>query len=214
MPVAVALAVVLAVVMLTATGCVNDIVFTRGGSGVLADVAAADAEPPADAFGYVGSGTTTFYAQDPLRSTFDFERNAYGGVVQDGSIVNAGAHLAFGTYEANAFTAGIQGGERAVLLDLGTDDEVAARIGVSQTVGGGQGFAALTVADARSFNDPEASRVFTDAAAPRASVTAAVSHVYVLRVVRDDGRPDLLVKMLAVLVDAGRTAQIQWIRLG
>ncbi len=157
------------------------------------------------------SGATTLYTNDPLRSSYDFDRADYGAVVQDGQVKNAGSHIAFGTFREGAFSVGVQGGDTGVIVDLGTDDEVAQRIGAVQTVGGGQGFAGLTLGES-GFNDARANGLLTTEPRGTADADVRLRHVYVVRIVRPP-REDLVVKLLVVSFTLNESAGFQWIRL-
>ena len=160
------------------------------------------------------SGFATLYAKNPLRQSYDFLRSNYGAAIHKNQIVNAGAHLSYSDYVDGAFTVGFQGGEQGIILDLGTDDEVAARLGVNQTVGGGQGFAALAF-HARVFNDSTAQDAFTAPLRGAAPAPVMERHVYVLRIASDGSSTsqELVVKIFVVSLTAGSETSFEWIRL-
>lgn len=197
------------------SGCFNDVVFARGSAGLGFFDAGS---PPSDA-GFDGgaatpmSGFATLWANDPLRQKYSFVLAEYGTVLHDNQVTNRDSHLDFGAYEKNAFTVGIQGGEQGVIADLGTDDALAARLGVSQTIGGGQGFAALTLAQGQ-FNDAVAQGVLTAPPDGIVSVPVVNGHVYALRVVdRHDPEFELLVKLLVVDFTPDTSVTFEWVRL-
>ena len=161
-----------------------------------------------------GSGFATLYAKDPLRQSYDFVRSEYGSTIQNNQVVNAGAHISYSSYVDGAFTVGIQGGEQGIILDLGTDDEVAARLGVTETVGGGQGFAALAFRE-RVFNDSTAQGALTAALHGAAPAPVVDRHVYVLRIQSEGSNTskELVVKLLVISLTEGRETSFEWVRL-
>lgn len=155
-------------------------------------------------------------AGDPLRRTYDFERMEFGHIVQNGEIMNAGSHIDYHHYYASELTVGVQGGEKGIIVDLGHDDDVAARIGVAQTVGGGQGFAGLALGK-YGFNDPAAAPVLTTPAEALSMqgtghARPELGHVLALRIVRPD-QVDLIVKLMIVDVVEGERVSFLWSRL-
>lgn len=148
--------------------------------------------------GLPASGVTTLFAKDPLRSTYDFDRADYGAVIQDGMVRIRGMHITYGTYEDGAFAVGKYGGETGVILDLGTDAEVAARIGAPQTVGGGQGFAGLSLTET-TFNDATGNALFEQVGEGASRAKVNEGHVYVLRIDRSGaGTAGFVIKLLVV----------------
>jgi hypothetical protein len=162
-------------------------------------------------------GTADLFAKDPLRHDYDFVRDAYGAAMQNGQIVNVGSHIDFGTYNADAFTVGIQGGQIGAIVDLGDDAQVAAAVGNTETVGGGQGYAGLTLSGG-SFNLPAANAVYmlttADAGATSDDAPVVQNHVYALRIIdRDTPGAELVVKLLVTGFTSGTEASFEWTRL-
>ncbi len=85
----------------------------------------------------------TLYAEDFLRQTVSLATGEYGRAIHDHRVVNVDSELDFGTYYANQLLAGVQGAQVGSLYDLGTSEDLAARYGYQETVGGGQGFASI-----------------------------------------------------------------------
>jgi len=162
-------------------------------------------------------GTADLYAKDPLRHDYDFVGAAYGSAMQNGQIVNVGSHIDFGNYNADAFTVGIQGGQVGAIVDLGDDAAVAKAVGNTETVGGGQGYAGLTLSG-NSFNVPAANAVYmlttSDAGATSDHAPVVLNHVYALRIVdRDTSGAELVVKLLVTGFTSGTEASFEWTRL-
>ncbi len=164
----------------------------------------------------LGSGEVKLVASDPLRHTFDFVHGRYGTTIQNGQVVNVDSHIDYSALMPNEFSVGVQGGDVGIIVDLGPDATVAARLGVTETVGSGQGYAALTLESGR-FNDPDAAPVL-DTPASQLSMDATGhvrpfrGHVYALRVVGGDAS-DLVVKLLVVSVADGQNVDFDWTRL-
>lgn len=153
-------------------------------------------------------------AKDPLRRTYDFLRSAHGGILQDGEIKNAGSHIDFSSYNADALTVGIQGGEIGAIVDLGDDEAVATSIG---TPGGGQGFAGLTLVNG-AFNMEAANKLFELSATNTESTSdhapVIVGHIYALRVIdTNSGKLDLVVKLLVTDFAPQERVSFRWAKL-
>ncbi len=165
---------------------------------------------------HLGSGEVELVATDPLRHSFDFVRGKYGSTIQNGQIVNSGSHIDYGALFPDELAVGVQGSDQGIIVDLGPDSIVAGRIGVTETVGSGQGYAALAL-ESGHFNDPDAAPVL-DTPASQLSLDATGhaqpfrGHVYALRIVRGSA-PDLVVKLLVVSVTPGQRVDFDWTRL-
>lgn len=145
----------------------------------------------------------TLFAEDFIRHAMSLKTGRYGLAVQDNVVVNVDSELDFDVYNADQFTAGVQGGQVGELLDLGTFDDLALRYGYQETVGGGQGFSSiryeggtmviladLSTAEVQPF--PEA-QAFLDAPLSSTSIPAPVQagHVYLVRL-QDRNDPTFL----------------------
>ena len=158
------------------------------------------------------SGFAYLIAQDPLRHTYDFKRADYGAVVQDNTVKNAGSHLDYSSYVENELAVGIQGGEAGTLVDLGTDEELAAKLGVEETVGSGQGFAHLELVAGR-FSVAEANAALDATPDQTGHLEPQVGHVYLARIVDVHSGQDLVAKMLVVHLEAGAEVALEWEKL-
>lgn len=183
---------VLVATLATALGCVNDVV-----------VPAADGSQ---------SGTPGFLelvAADPLRNAFDFDGRKYATIVEDGEIHAGNMQITYGTYAKGKLTVGLR--EAASFVDLGTDDEVAARLGITPTMSGAAGFFGITV-QGRTINDATGASLFDDGAArTQAAMEPAVGHVYVFRLLRAPN--DMIVKLLVVEHQPEVSVTMRWSRL-
>ena len=164
------------------------------------------------------AGTTSpvveLVAKDPLRRTYDFLRSAHGGILQDGEVKNAGSHIDFSSYNADALTVGIQGGEIGAIVDLGDDEAVATSIGTS---GSGQGFAGLTLVNGL-FNAEAANKLFELSATNTKNTSdhaqAIVGHVYALRIIETNSQKlDLVVKLIVTDFAPQERVSFRWAKL-
>lgn len=168
---------------------------------------------------------TTLYRHDPLRSTISLADGSDGHVIQDGAVLNRSSDLDFGNYYAGALTIGIEGGRRGVLLDLGSQEDLAQRYGYSESVGAGQGFASLRVESGhvviRRASESgavqtlkESSDLFGPAAAG-ATRPAVVGHVYLARLTDEHDRAfERIAKILVVAQSPGESVTIRWALMG
>jgi len=97
----------------------------------------------------VSTGLSTLYHLDPLGSRISFQTGREGGQIQDHQVKNLASDLDFGHYNEGAFTVGIEGGRRGVIVDLGSLEDLQRDHGYEETVGGGQGFASIRVEDGK-----------------------------------------------------------------
>lgn len=164
------------------------------------------------------SGFVELMANDPLRHTFSFGRGAFGSVIQDNTIRNSESDIEYSNYYAGELSVGIQGGESGVIVDLGSDDSVASQLGVTQTLGSGQGYAHLVLSSGR-FSLPAANTVLDTLPPEMGHAKPQLGHVYVVRVVDppSQGDPvspkDLLVKLLVVGLREQHEVAFEWERL-
>lgn len=142
----------------------------------------------------------------PGQKTWDLEGGAFGEIVKDGVVYNRESHLDYGR-GLKKLTVGVQGGEKGVILELGSEAEVATRL---LAVAPCTGFDRLAVVDG-AFNDPNAKTLFELAPGSADNVTALVGHVYVLRIVRKDER-DIVAKLLVTAVEE-KSVTFSWVNL-
>ena len=165
----------------------------------------------------------TLYQEDYLRHSLSLRTGDYGKAVQNHLVVNLDSELDFGSYSADQFTAGVQGGQNGELLDLGSWQDLARRHGYAETVGGGQGFTSIRFENGRlvilqdystgavqSFVEGEqflnGPPLTTSRPAP-----ITVGHVYLVRIV-DRNDPEFLrfVKLLVVGHAPGQSVTVRW----
>ena len=145
----------------------------------------------------------TLYKNDFIRHAMSLSTGRYGLAVQDNVVVNVDSELDYGVYFFDQFLTGVQGGQVGELLDLGTTEDLAARYGYQETVGGGQGFSSirfesgglviladLSTGAVQEFTEGQD---FLDAPDTVSSVPAQVNlgHVYLVRI-QDRNDPTFL----------------------
>jgi hypothetical protein len=163
--------------------------------------------------GDLGGGYAELRANDPLGNSIEFVHGQYGSVLQAGEVRLRRSHLDFSIYFPNEFTVGVQGGDVGAILDLGVDAEVAARLGLRDTLGGGQGFAALDIAEGR-FNLEDANALLRVEPQGVQHAAVHVGHVYLVRLLPYDRKgEDLIIKLLVVAYEEGSSVGFHWIRL-
>lgn len=166
------------------------------------------------------SSLFTMYARDPITSSLCFTDGQAGGLFQGGLPKNRCSHLTFGTYASDGFSAGIQGGEKAVIIDLGDSKQYARAHGAPVYVGGDAAFAALELKEGALVLSIEKRETIPlpETTALRGEPGGAVDapaklgHLYVVRVVRE-GQPDLLVKFHVIAHVPEQYTTIRWARL-
>ena len=162
----------------------------------------------------------TFSRHDPLASTFDVVRKAYGYCYgSDGVIGNCGINLEIFWKDARlaglqtSLVTGIQGNSKGAAVDLGTHDEMNERYkgGVpgGYSMSRGEWFTTLQISGKRVFATfrngdkytpipiPESSALFKTTSKNFFSVTAKVGHVYLLRQF-DPGYEDVVFKVIVL----------------
>src|SRR5689334_19640782 len=77
---------------------------------------------------------STLHAHDPLSHTLCFGDGGYGTTVQENEVKNRCSDIDFDHLVPGSFSVGVEGARIAAILDLGTEDELAAKYGFEQTV--------------------------------------------------------------------------------
>lgn len=172
----------------------------------------------------VRSGLVTLYGFDPLQSSLCFNDGGSGYVFENGKVVNRSSHLAFDIYEKDSLTAGIQGGERGYIIDLGTAVDLRQKYGYRETVGNGQGYASLHIADnnevvilrnydQQSYQSLKEAEALFEADRQAASAPVKLGHIYLVRIQRKQPEKDILAKVLVVAYRPGESVVLRWTAL-
>jgi hypothetical protein len=168
------------------------------------------------------TGIATLFARDPLTQSLCLRDGGPGLVFQQGEKRNRCSDLNFDSYTANAFSVGIEGSRKGVILDLGTPQELKGKYGFSETVGGGQGFASIDVGNGRAlilknFRTGELQEIGESAQLFRApshgysSVPVKLGHVYLLRITDPNDKSfEMFAKLLVVAYTPGESVSVRW----
>jgi hypothetical protein len=174
----------------------------------------------------IKGGITTLYALDPLARTLCFTDGKDGHVFQDGQARNRCSHLDFDSYQKGAFTAGIQGGQAGIIIDLGTASDLQQGYGYEETVGRPNGFASIQIKDHKpmilrdrktnTLQELREGGILFQAASERdssakATATIMAGHIYLARIIdRNDPSFQLLVKMLVLSYVPNQSVTFRW----
>lgn len=155
----------------------------------------------------------TLYAGtvDKPHSTMSFTRKAYGYVLQDGELRNAGSDIDFCGYNPDSFTVGIEGGREGVIVDAGTIAEVAKSNSlVDPKVAFDQHNAFWQIS---IQNTKEVRWLNTPSLPPKSGAFAPVKqgHVYLIRIIdRSDPKIQVLAKLLVLQYQPGKAVTFRW----
>ena len=169
----------------------------------------------------VAGGITTLYAIDPLARTFCFGDGREGGTFQQNEARNRCSDIDFNSYNASSFTVGVEGARLGAIVDLGSAAELQKRYGYQETVGNGQGFASLRVAngkvfvlkDRRTNSEQELAESISLFAESKSSANSPVKvgHIYLLRLIDSyDKNFERVVKLLVVAYTPNESVTIRW----
>jgi hypothetical protein len=167
------------------------------------------------------STISTLYSNDPIARTLCLTDGREGGSLQNGGVFNRCSHVEFDNYRLGHLMLGIQGGEMAKIVDLGTAKELSKLYGYEETAGNGQGFASIEFRDgkvviAKTLYKPErqeltqAAQLFQQGDSS-ASAEAKTGHIYLARITdRHDKDFQILVKLLVLSVKPGESVTFRW----
>ena len=166
----------------------------------------------------------TLYAADTNTDSMNFFTGGPGGIIQDHQVKNRGSQMNFDGYYANAFTVGIQGGERGYIVDLGSSVELAERYQYNETVGYNLGFASIRFEAGQlviQSDHPDApTQPLVEGAALSSQdrnanhAPTVFGHVYLARIQRgEDPAKDLYIKFKVVEHIPNQSATIRWMQL-
>jgi len=169
---------------------------------VLALLVSAFQQPPAEP--QVSGAITTLYAGDPLEYTLNLLTGKPGFVEKNGVIANEHIHLSM-EREPDRLTSGIEAGQTAAIVDLGTAQEAAKGSSTKPVGNGSNVYQALAPAWIRKH----AGLKKTDIAA---EATLKAGHIYLVRIA-SEGQPDILAKLLVLEFRPGESVTFRWQRL-
>ena len=164
----------------------------------------------------------TMYALDPVTAHLSLRDGKPGTVFQDHVAKNRDSHIAFNTYNKDSFRVGVQGSDRGVILDLGTDVELRSRYEFADTVGNSQGFASIHVEQGRALigkdyrtGQFQPLKEFEDLARAREDMEVApvvLGHIYLVRI-HSLGKESMYAKLKVLAFVPGESVTIRWVRL-
>jgi hypothetical protein len=169
----------------------------------------------------VKGGVATLYGLDPLSQSFCFSDPGEGHVFQQHAVRNRCSDINYGSYHAEHFSVGIEGGRLGNLVDLGTADDLKKEYGYEETVGGGQGFASIHLEDGNVviLKDrraqlmqalKESATVFGQPAKP-GEAPVKLGHIYLARITDNhDSSFQLVVKLLVIAYVPGESVTLRW----
>lgn len=168
----------------------------------------------------VGSRITTLYHLDPARCAISLVTGDDGHVITDGYIRNRESDVDFGNYAKDAFTIGIEGSRKGVLIDLGSTEDLAKRFDFVEPTAGRNGYTSIHFAGGallitrdveRTFQSLPESKHLLGTTAPLASLPVVVGHIYLMRLV--DGRDpsfERIAKLLVLSHVPGESVTFRW----
>jgi len=171
---------------------------------------------------------STLYGRDPLWRAIDFDTNQAGEVFSTGNggvggVYNQNGMLDFDNYLSGGISAGVQGGQMAVLLDLGTESVISA-----QYSGGNyynpwtelfynESMRELVLISSSGVSAPliENSLFFANSTSSGySSLNVAEGHVYLVRFYdRYDASFERMIKILVVDYIPNEALTIRWLWL-
>jgi len=164
-------------------------------------------------------GIFTMYAIDPLARTLCFSDGKEGMVFTNTTWVNRCSDLSFA---GSNLVTGIETDRLAAIVDLGTGDELSARIGFEDAQGGGTGFASLHLQGDKimvlkqdlgkqEFQPlQEASKLFTDIG-PNVTAPVKLGHIYLVRVTgKKDNSTQQFVKLMVIAFRPNEAVTLRW----
>ena len=168
----------------------------------------------------------TLFVRDPLTQSVCFRDGGPSGVFQNGQLRNRCSDLNFNSYVANGFKVGIEGGRDGIILDLGTPEELKTKYGFSETVGGGQGFASISVNNGKALILKDyktgslqeltgTTALFGKPTEATESAPVKLGHIYLVRITdRHDKSVDVFAKVLVVAHVPNESVTVRWQLLG
>jgi hypothetical protein len=184
------------------------------------------AGPQSNAVFEMKSNISTLFALDPLAQSLCFRDSGPGLVFQTGEVRNRCSDLNFNSYAANSFSVGIEGGRQGIIIDIGTSAGLKARYRFPETVGNGQGFAAIDVANKKALilqdrktrkmqELAESADLFSKPISSSASAPVKLGHIYLMRVTdAHDKSFEMFAKLLVIAHVPNESVTVRWVVLG
>ena len=164
-------------------------------------------------------GIFTMYALDPLARTLCFSDGKEGMVFQNSAWRNRCSDLSM---SGSNFLSGIEGNRLAVILDLGTADDLSNRNGFEDQQKGGTGFASLHLQGDKvmvlkeDIREPqfqplqEGPKLFSELTA-NAHAPIKLGHIYLVRVAdKKDLSFQQIVKLMVIAYRPDESVTLRW----
>jgi hypothetical protein len=164
-------------------------------------------------------GIFTMYSIDPLARTLCFSDGKEGMVFTNTTWVNRCSDLSFA---GNNLVAGVEADRPGAIVDLGTADELSARVGFEDAQGGGTGFASIHLQGDKvmvlkqdlgkqEFQPlQEASKLFTEVGSPVAA-PIKLGHIYLVRIADKKDKGTLqIVKLMVIAYRPEESVTLRW----
>jgi hypothetical protein len=165
-------------------------------------------------------GIFTMYALDPLARTLCFSDGKEGMAIVNTDWGNRCSDLSF---SGGSLVSGIEINRIAVIVDLGTPDQLRERYGFEDAAGGGTGFASLHLQGDKimvlkqDLKQPEfqpleeSARLFGEAG-QSANAPIKLGHIYLVRIVdkKDKSSQQLLAKLMVIAYRPDEAVTLRW----
>jgi hypothetical protein len=168
------------------------------------------------------AGIFTLYVLDPLARTICFGDGKEGFAFVNNDWRNRCSDLGYILASNGSLVSGIEVNRVAVIVDLGTPDELRQRYGFEEATGGGTGFASLHLNGDKimvlkeDIRKPEyqplqeGPKLFTEVA-PSATAPIKLGHIYLLRIAdKKDQSFQLLVKLMVIAFRPDESVTLRW----
>lgn len=170
-------------------------------------------------------------AERPAASTLCLLDGAYGMVEKDGQVLNRNSHVDFEHYQAGCLTAGIQGGDRGQIIDLGDEADLMARVhgpplqalrwrDESVVAEGDELIAPDPVGAPEAFHEARrwlATLLSVPALAPNASPMQSAQikpgHIYFVRIAASRDPAEIVALVLVEEYDVGKRVKLRCVQL-
>ena len=169
---------------------------------VLALLVSAFQQPAAEP--QLSGAITTLYAGDPLEYTLNLLTGKPGLVERNGAVGSEHPHLIIGR-EPDRLTSGIETGQTAAIVDLGTAQEAAKGSSTKPVGNCSNVFLALAPAWIRKHAGLKKTEIAAEAA-------IKPGHIYLVRIA-SEGQPDILAKLLVLEFRPGESVTFRWQRI-
>lgn len=170
----------------------------------------------------VTGGITTLYAHDPLFKSLCLNDGGSGSVIQDNEVRNRCSDINFNSYNANAFTVGVEGDAMVSFSTLEILRSFKKKYGYGETIGNGQGFASIVAKGGKIYirkDRPSRSMqelqglesFFQTPILDNGTAQVKIGHIYLMRLTdRHDKEFERLAKLIVIAHVPGESVTFRW----